>query len=86
MGFFAIHGLHGPQDESVTWADGGGEERKKEHVNSKKRREKETLTQDSVFDMSSFGKPMPTFLRHRFRLQHLLNYLLIYDSWLKVCC
>ena len=66
-GLFGIHGLHGPEDESVNWKDFGGDQRRKDQLTNKHKKEKENLMQDSVFDMTAFGKPMPTFLRHRFR-------------------
>ena len=66
-GLFAIHGLHGPEDEAVNWKDRGGDKLRKELVANKKRKEKEVLQQDSVFDITSYGRPMPAFLRHRFR-------------------
>ena len=71
---FAIHGLHGPEDEAVTWEDGGGDQLRKQKQAKKKDKEKEVAKQDSVFDITSFGKPMPAFLRHRFRLDYILAY------------
>ena len=85
VGAFAIHGLHGPDDEPVKWQDGGGDLRRSEYLERKKKREKDCLKQDSLFDMTSFGKPMPGFLRHRFRSQFLMSTsnFKMYYSWLK---
>ena len=66
-GVFAISAIHGPEDLALTWVQGGAESRRLELQEEKRQEEVQRVQTNSFFDLSSHGKPMPTFLRHRFR-------------------
>ena len=59
--------MHGPEDEEVTWTAGAGEIRRLELADKELSFQKELQQRDSIFDLSGVKKPMPIFLRHRFR-------------------
>ena len=66
-GVFGISGVHGPEDGDLRWVLGVADQRRSEIQEKKRMDELQRIQTDSFFDLSGYTKPMPIFLRHRFR-------------------